>query len=63
MKRLTQLQFLDKAEKKHNKKYSYPDLVYVSGKHKIKIDCPNTVCFIKEQTLMLMGKAVQIAQR
>ena len=40
MKKLTQLQFLDKAEKKHNKKYSYPDLVYVSGKHKIKIDCP-----------------------
>jgi len=41
MKKLTQIEFIEKAQKKHNNRYDYSQAVYTKSSSKIKIICPD----------------------
>lgn len=56
-KRLTNLEFMQKAKKIHNNKYLYPDLNYKNNRGTIKILCPTHGEFKQTATDHLSGKS------
>jgi hypothetical protein len=55
-RKLTQAEFIERATRKHGGKYTYPQAVYVAGKSKLTITCPDHGDFEQTPSCHLQGQ-------